>query len=942
MIRTLSVSALVACFLGNGCAGGDPPDPRDRGPPTGVVAAGDPALLARQLGVSADSLRSAGEERYSRGDFDSARVILEVELARAVSVTDPAAEARARTWLGLVAYRQSNFAVARSQGEAGLAGKRQAGLDAELSQSFNALGLLAWQEGRPREALIRYDSALASASRHNDANGIARAQANRALVQAELGEFEAARAGFLAAIEAGRTLGNARLEANSVTNLANLEIRLGYPDRALTLLVQARARYREIGYPLGEQNALGQMATAWSAQNELQRAIAAADSALAITRAHGLAQEEASTLEVLADLMVQSGDPRRALALLRVADSIDEIAGLVVERGTNRRRESLLIATLEGPTPALPSAREALLIHLAAEARDEAFEDRIGLAELHRMAGSLDSVGGHLDTAQVVARDLGSPRAERGIALARAQLALAERRPRDALAWLKQGGDDWRAWDARASARAGTGDPRGAREAAENAVLRLERERISLGAGTLGSGFLASRTDPIARLIALSLATGDTVAAFTTAARVAGRDLLERQGTAGSQDLASERRLFARVAALERELDSEDTGASAERRDSVARLLASARRDVEDQVARVGTTTRAAILGAAPPDRTVLARSLEPGELLITTFVGPEQTELFALGPVQLRHASAPLGERELGLRVRRMRAMLTARGDPDALGGALEDLYSNLIAALIGSGAQPFRRLLIVPHGVLAALPWSALRNPATGRYLVEDAEIVLLPAAGALPALRSRERASRALEVFVPRERELPGTLREARAIARQIPGTVVLRGQRSNEAAFVRALGTGRNVHLASHGELDPANPLFSRVTLGDGFLELHEVLGLDVTSPLVFLSGCETAATNATASFGPVSPEGSLAQGFLSAGASNVVATLWRVGDEEAAMIAARFYAHLAAKGPAGALAISQRKRIGTGRMDWAAYGLYGSGRNPGLDGPLNNR
>jgi hypothetical protein len=95
------------------------------------------------------------------------------------------------------------------------------------------------------------------------------------------------------------------------------------------------------------------------------------------------------------------------------------------------------------------------------------------------------------------------------------------------------------------------------------------------------------------------------------------------------------------------------------------------------------------------------------------------------------------------------------------------------------------------------------------------------------------------------------------------------------------------------VASHAELDPSNPLFSAIAFAphstalddDGRFELHELLGMAVSSPLVFLSGCETGLGPAgSTSFARGEDYATLAQAVLYAGARNVVATLWRVEDD----------------------------------------------------------
>jgi len=74
---------------------------------------------------------------------------------------------------------------------------------------------------------------------------------------------------------------------------------------------------------------------------------------------------------------------------------------------------------------------------------------------------------------------------------------------------------------------------------------------------------------------------------------------------------------------------------------------------------------------------------------------------------------------------------------------------------------------------------------------------------------------------------------------------------------------------------------------------------------------------------------------LAQAFLSAGAANVILTLWRIDDAGAAAFAGRFYQLLQRLPLAEALAVAQRETAGDSRYDspyyWAGYVLTGAGR-----------
>jgi len=141
------------------------------------------------------------------------------------------------------------------------------------------------------------------------------------------------------------------------------------------------------------------------------------------------------------------------------------------------------------------------------------------------------------------------------------------------------------------------------------------------------------------------------------------------------------------------------------------------------------------------------------------------------------------------------------------------------------------------------------------------------------------------------------------------------------------------------------MNARNPMFSRIELArpsrgvrpdnDGRLEVRELLALDVRSPLVFLSGCETGAFEAWLDV-PVRGSGdhTLSHGFLAAGAENVVSTLWRIDDAASEYLARAFYGSLRTHSAADALVSAQRTLLREARFAapyfWAAYVLSGDG------------
>ena len=918
----------------------------------------EPAGLAAALAVPPESLRAAGEDRYRRDAYDSARSIWQVELARAQRAGDAPAEARVRMWLGLAAWRLSDYATARREGEASLAMKRRLGLDAELSRSFNALGLLAWNEGRHLDALRQFDSAIASARRNNDTVGVVRAAANVPLVKQQLGDFDGARRGFEEALAAGRAIGDERTQGNALTNLATLEIVLGSASNAISLLARARAHYAASGYLTGQANALGQLATAWASLGDLQRAIATADSALALARAQGLQQEVASDVEVIADLHVQAGNLRLALQRLLEADSLDAAIGLVVERGTNLRRMATILLELGEASVSVSRAREALAAHLKSDAHAEVVYDRLQIAQSLSRAGDKQGAETAVAVAAHEAMRLANQVAIRDAAAVAARVALDAGEPGHALSGLDRSTNpdssgDWRLSDLRAEALLALGRLDEARREGERAVATIERERASLGAGPLRSAYLANRVGPFSRLIAIQLARGDTVAAFEVAASLPGRSLIERLSgltdpSTAVAPVAEGERLLARAAVLEQEIAKKGAGPEVvEQRRALEHALEATRAAYEELLAHRAPSPDARMLGGTRVELREVQSQLARNEALFTFVAGPERIDLFVVRPSGVTYRAVPLGDRMIAGRIRVVRELLAGtRRSTDAV-VALGEMYDLLVGPALRSRAlEGVQRIRIVPHGSLAALPFAALWDRATGRFLIEDRVITYLPSVAALGVGRRRSAAAGDVIAFAPFPETLPGTYREARAIERALGGADLRLGAASSELALRTALDRGRSIHIASHGEFNTQNPLFSRMLIGravaddapnDGRLEVHEILGLHTTSPLVFLSGCETGLGTTDGPFAQAIEESSLAQAFLVAGAGTVVATLWSVDDADAERLAESFYRHLAGGlSPEDALASAQREAIRrrSGGFTWGAYAVSGTSRaNP---------
>jgi CHAT domain-containing protein/tetratricopeptide (TPR) repeat protein len=947
--------------------------------------AGERADADRVAGV--DSLLAPGMEEYWSADYGAAKRIWSDALNAALAEGDSVAMAHLETWLGLTAMRSGDFEGARSHGEAALELKLALADHPDLARSYNALGLLAEAEVRLLDALRLYERARETALAAGDRRTVAAATGNSGLIHAYLGDLDRATVLLGEMRETAVELGDARLEGNALTNLAMVAVWAGDPHSALEPLAEARKRYREVGYPLGEQVAVGQLATALEAMGRYQEALVAVDHALSLSREHGLRGQETENLGILSGLFAGLGDTRRALRHLEEATDLARDSGLEWELGVLLRQSASLHLSLGSHDRAVADALAALTAHRSAGETFEELDDLLVLAAIHQRAGDGDRAETALRSARLIAGELDTRSALSAVALAEARHAAASGDPRQVLAALDRARAASLDVDSRtrmelhglaARAYATLGQLDSAAVAGLASVRALERVRGGLASGDLRASFVSASAQVYsdAVLILLQLDRADEAFAVADAAR--SRELLQRltavRPPPGDGDepgiitdpavaglgLRAAERLLTRIDALLAQLRELDTvlpldrgaGAEATAGDITARI-SRLRDEYESVLVRTARLDRrsAAMLGGVRTDQAHVRAALGGDEAVLHYTLTPDALIVFVARADRIESLEVPVRPEDLASRIRLLRELWGSRDGVAEHGlPAAQGLHDLLIAPLARAGLMDgAERLIIVPHGVLEQLPFAALHDRSTGRFLVEDHVIAYAPSAGAIPALREARGAASldvaAVQSFAPFPVQLPGTRAEADMVRGAGRDGRVHLGPRATEAQLRRALAGNGVVHVASHGTLNARNPMFSRIELArgsgasadDGRLEVHEVLGLQVNSPLVVLSGCETAlAEDWTGN--ALRPAGiaTLAQAFLQAGAGAVIATLWRIDDQGSAELVSRFYRLAAAGTVADALAGAQREMIQdpdpryASPYYWAGFVLSGEG------------
>ncbi len=160
---------------------------------------------------------------------------------------------------------------------------------------------------------------------------------------------------------------------------------------------------------------------------------------------------------------------------------------------------------------------------------------------------------------------------------------------------------------------------------------------------------------------------------------------------------------------------------------------------------------------------------------------------------------------------------------------------------------------------------------------------------------------------------------------------------------EASRTRALSAEmrqyRILHFATHGLLNSLHPELSGMVLSlvdeqgkpqDGFLRLHDIYNLRLAAELVVLSACRTVLGKEVKGEGLIG----LTRGFMYAGATRVLASLWDVKDDATAELMKRFYYSMLKEGasPATALRAAQLSLLKEPQWQmpyfWAGFILQG--------------
>lgn len=366
----------------------------------------------------------------------------------------------------------------------------------------------------------------------------------------------------------------------------------------------------------------------------------------------------------------------------------------------------------------------------------------------------------------------------------------------------------------------------------------------------------------------------------------------------------------------------------------------------------------ASLRGVSPATADDARALLERGSALLAYCVTEERLLIFVVTNRGLHSEHVDIRRAELSRLIRRYRerieqfmtrprvrlleadcesaAPLPAESLEDSeLSGVSRELYDILIRPA-EAHLRSKSELGIVLHDDLRLLPFHALND---GRaYLIERYAVWYAPSVSLLDLCFQRHRRSegRVLAIGAPDlgnpRLTLPFAEQEVNTIA-LLFGTEAYVGSRANLSVLREQWKQCDILHVACHAYFDAERPEQSALLLTPGAedtgrIEAQELftLGYDLPINQVTLSACQT-------SLGAGSDLTGLATGFLYAGASAIVASLWSVDDFSTGELMVSFYRELTTGGRAAALREAQLKLLRSPEHAhpyfWAGFQLIGA-------------
>jgi CHAT domain-containing protein/Tol biopolymer transport system component len=447
------------------------------------------------------------------------------------------------------------------------------------------------------------------------------------------------------------------------------------------------------------------------------------------------------------------------------------------------------------------------------------------------------------------------------------------------------------------------------------AIETVEGLRAEIRLDQLKDGFLADKMDVYVALVGLLVDQGRNDEAFAIAERSRARNLIDilgrqRLSLSGSVD----QELYDRQNRLKEQIQEQELlsvqATSPTAKGMYSQALERLRAGYQDLLIEIERRKPEllSLVKVEPVSLEQVRAFIEPGVALLSYYQLPDRLLCWRIERDRAELFTINVAAADLAARISSYRRMVQ---NLEPLEKQSAELYNQLLGRPL-AGVGQLRAIGIVPHGSLHYLAFATLTD---GRdYLIDRYPLFHLPAASVLRFTITRRQTQKNLHILAVGNPDLgnpsldlPFAEREAGTLRWNYPDVTTLTRERATESWVREHISEFGIIHLASHGEFDPVNPLFSAVRLtkdvkADGKLQADEVFGLDIRADLVVLSACQTGLGEIRGGDDVVG----MNRAFLFAGTHALMSSLWRVSDVATAILMKQFYRDYTRNGKADSL------------------------------------
>ena len=302
-----------------------------------------------------------------------------------------------------------------------------------------------------------------------------------------------------------------------------------------------------------------------------------------------------------------------------------------------------------------------------------------------------------------------------------------------------------------------------------------------------------------------------------------------------------------------------------------------------------------------------LQASLEDNELLIEYYQGDSSIYIISISPFDINIKKTNL--RQVDSLVVLYRGALSERPNNYADDKMLNKVSLELAQCLLPS-IEKTKSLFVVPDGILSNIPFESLVYSighkslfliethnicyffSLNQYLEDRDKIPKTSSTILCLAPEFSEKAETRRSPNPNRQSFLKYAKEEVQFLNSNFKGFFKT-SNNTNSSDLLDNIADHSIIHLATHANLNPIDPLLSEVHFNDGSLTTYDIQNLNLQPELVVLSACNTGQGEIQKGEGVFS----LSRGFFKAGVKSVQSSLWSIDDYASSEIIKKMYMNL---------------------------------------------